>query len=179
MSFKPEEQKNTIIGIMGSIFFVFLTILVPLFRIFGGFLTYSSSSISGEWYWNEVSISGMISREMSYPEYVAQNDELSGLWLTIGDWGLFWIVLGFFGAFCIILPSIRKFPEKPIIGVIVPTIGLITGLLATVVEFGLFFLVLNEEDWGATTPDLNLVLLACFILGWIVFIISYYFSLKK
>jgi len=75
---KSEDVRNGIISLVGSLVFVVLTVLVPLVKVLGGFLTYSTtlSEPIGTWtwdlYWDVVrwGATGLFNQE-SYPNYVA------------------------------------------------------------------------------------------------------------
>lgn len=107
----------------------------------------------------------------TYDEYVQQGD-LSAeiIWRIVPLWGLIWLILGFIGAVLMVLPAFQKLQgQKPIK---VAKIGLIIGLVATVVEYGLFIVAWVLEEWETTTPNINIILLGCFIIGWIGLIIG-------
>ncbi|MFX0152831.1 MAG: hypothetical protein ACFFAJ_18765 [Candidatus Hodarchaeota archaeon] len=119
-----------------------------------------------------------ISIDFTYDQYVEQG-ELSAelIWQIIPLWGLVWLVLGIVGAVLLLLPAFQKLQgQKPIR---VGKIGLAIGLIATVGEYGLFIIAWVLEDWETTTPNINIILLACFVIGWIGLIIGYIFAKKE
>ncbi|MFX1424692.1 MAG: hypothetical protein ACFFB2_20415 [Promethearchaeota archaeon] len=187
MSSKSEDQKNAVISIVGTVLFAVLTILLPLLKVLGGFLTYSESTeilsqtvkTSVDYYWDKVtgSILG-ISLDYTYNQYVDQG-ELSAeiIWQIIPLWGLIWLILGIIGVVLVILPAFQKLLDQEPIRV--GKIGLGAGLIATVGEYGLFIIAWVLEDWETTTPNINIILLACFVIGWIGLIIGYIFAMKE
>jgi len=186
MSLESENQKNAIISIVGTFIFAVLTILLPLLKVFGGFLTYSASAdflgqqitSKFDYFWDQVTGSLMgLSINFTYDEYVQQGDlSAEFIWQIIPIWGLIWIILGLIGAVLVLLPAFQKFQgQKPIE---VAKIGLVIGLIATIVEYGLFIVALILEEWETTTPNINIILLGCFVIGWIGLIVGYVFTAK-
>jgi hypothetical protein len=48
----------------------------------------------------------------------------------------------------------------------------------TIIQYSLFLILWLFEDWGDTRPDINIVLLGFFVIGWLALIIGYYFPTK-
>ncbi|MHA1228848.1 MAG: hypothetical protein ACTSPV_19155 [Candidatus Hodarchaeales archaeon] len=187
MSSELENQKNAIISIVGTVIFSVLTILVPLLKVLGGFLIYSETSelfgqqitTKVDYFWDQITGSVMgLSLNLTYDQLVQQGDSAVELiWQIIPIWGLIWIVLGVIGAILVGITAFQKLQGQKQIGV--AKIGLVIGLVATLGEYGLFFLALALEKWDSTTPNINIILLGCFVIGWVGLILGYVYATKN
>jgi hypothetical protein len=188
MATKSDDMTNGIVGLVGSLVFAVLTILVPLVKVFGGFLTYSETveffeqeiTTKIDYYWDVVEGTlGGLSIEFNYPDYVDQSDlSAEFIWQIIPLWGLLWIILGLLGTVLVAIPAVQKLsgqePSK------IWNFGVIIGLIGTMVEYGIFIAAWLLEDWaGETQPEINLILLGCFVIGWIAIIIGAMFIRKE
>jgi hypothetical protein len=77
-----------------------------------------------------------------------------------------------------VLPVFQKLlGQKP---VEVAKFGFILGLVATVVEFGLFILArIFSNIHNIPYLNINFLLLGCFVIGWIGLLVEYVFSTKE
>jgi hypothetical protein len=182
-NFDLNNRKNAIISMVGTAIFAVLTILFPLFRILGGFLTYSLRSellgnIERYFYWDQIIWLDLRVSTVyyNYNQFGNLHNEL--IWQIIHLWGPIWIILGLIGAGLVVLPSFQKLRgQKP---VEVAKFGLIIGLFATVVEFGLFILALIFSNIHVIPYlNINFLLLGCFVIGWIGLIVGYVFTTKE
>ncbi|MFX0051141.1 MAG: hypothetical protein ACFE8U_07585, partial [Candidatus Hermodarchaeota archaeon] len=101
----------------------------------------------------------------SYPELVTSLKEanriltMEVIWQIIPLWGFVWILLSFLGAILVIIPAVQKlFGQKP---TKIWIIGLVIGLIGTIIEYGLFIILWLLEDWSEwpIPPELNFILL--------------------
>lgn len=182
LKMQEDKFKTGIGGIIGSLIFVVSTVLMPLGRIFGGFLTYSKTTQTSEgtitnsinYYWDIIKVSHpeVSVPDLNYLDYIDQVDLTAEIiWRLIPLWGLLWIILGIIGAVLVVIPAVQKIlgqePSK------IWKIGVIVGLIGTMIEYGLFIAAIFLEDWeeGATL-SINIFLLGFFLVGWIAIIIG-------
>jgi parallel beta-helix repeat protein len=183
--------KNALISIIGAVIFTVFTVLLPFFKVLGGFLTYSyGTGIFGlreqVFYWDQVAsistrVRGIFNYSYNYLEFSKDQPTTALIWQIIYFWGPIWVILGLIGAVLMVLPVFqKKLKQKP---VNVAKIGLILGLVATGVEFGLFFLAWvfsnNTRRYAldnARNLHINFFLLDCFVIGWLGLIVGYMFS---
>ena len=105
------------------------------------------------------------------------DSQLEIIWDIIPIWGQIFMDFGILGAVLTSLPHIKVQSKTKQGNTLCTFLGLVTGLIATGVEYGLFLKVWLFEDWGEQ-PDLNYILVACFILGWMGLIVGYSHSRK-
>jgi ABC-type branched-subunit amino acid transport system ATPase component len=187
----PDNNRNSINGMIGVVIFFLLTILVPFLQIGGGFLWgpigVADISLSIDLYWNEMT--GIIMglpfddhyRAFTNPIYasIGVEEGIHLIWLIIPLWSSIWLGLGILGAVLVLIPPLMKIGKKEPIKIPLGLIGLIIGLIATMVQYGLFFLLWLVEDWGDISPHLNIFILGCFIFGWISLVNGYRYPRKK
>ncbi len=188
--------------------FVILTILFPLFRVLGGFLTFSDfSELFGSrdmvFYWDQVFSIGFRGQihNSNYLEVSEWYSSTALIWQMIHLWGPIWIILGLIGAVLVVLPAFQKIlGQKSVEVAVIPVfqkllgqkevegakIGLILGLVTTGVEFGLFILAWFFSKGSRPfihkifiNFHLNFNLLGCFVIGWVGLIIGYVFTTKE
>ncbi len=173
---KATSNKKATNALLGVGVFVFLTILIPFFKLGGGFLTYSSyDELSGstgtiDFFWDEMSVSvSFIEVGFSYSDFSSTFGFASNVqfvWDLLPIWGFLFLILGILGAVLVAITPLQQLggsqPSESSYG----RNGLIVALIGTGVEYSLFLILWAFEDWG-TRPDLNLIILGCFILGWI------------
>jgi hypothetical protein len=186
-----ENPKNTLISIVGTFIFAVLTILFPLFRVFGGFLTYSDfnelfGSVERVFYWDQVISIGYRGQiyNNNYVEFSRFEPSTALIWQIIHLWGLIWILFGLIGAVLVMLPAFQVLQEQKPVNV--AKIGFVLGLVATGVEFGLFILawVFSNSTRGFSLSNarnlyINFLLLDCFVIGWIGILVGYVFTTKE
>ena len=191
MRTEPDSNRNDITGIIGVGVFFFLTILVPFLKIGGGFLWgdigVDEFSLSIDLFWDKMNgIFMTIPFETNYygfsnPIYTSLGVEVNilSIWLLIPLWSSIWLGLGILGTVLVLIPPLMKIGKHKPIKIPLGLIGLIFGLVATVVEYGLFFLLWIIEDWGELSPHINIFVLSCFIIGWISLVNGYRYPRKK
>jgi hypothetical protein len=192
MASKSDDVRNGLVSIVCSLVFVVLTVLVPFLRVIGGFLKYSTTiPYQGQdelwtmdFHWNNV-IWGWLGlfNEYTYPDWLelkVQRDEalsLEVIWQIIPFWGFVWIALGVLGAVLVVIPAVQKIFGQQSSKIWI--IGIVLGFIGTIVEYGLFIVLWLLEDWKEPSgPEINLLLLGCFIIGWVAFIIGAFFVRK-
>ena len=180
-----DNNVNNIIGIIGTAVFAVLAIIVPFLKILGGFMQKSITfiiDISYDWHWDVFTTSTAgVSVDVAYADLPGGSD-FEFIWGILPIWGLAWLGLGLIGAILVLVPPLMKLGNMEPPGAPLGLIGLLAGLIATVVEYGLFLILFLLEDWDATfgiTPDLNIILLGCFVIGWVGLIVGYYFPTRE
>lgn len=173
----PDDNKNYFIGLLGAGVFFFFTVLVPFLKIAGGFLWRPRKY----YYWDVIKARRSSS---SYVETVAgAKFDFEIIWQIIPVWGPIWLIFGLLGAVLVSIPPLMKLRKMKPIKTPVGLIGLIIGLAGTIVEYGLFFLLWFLEwfldDWGKKAPYFNLIILGCFIIGWVALVIGYRYPMKS
>ena len=188
MSKGDLNQKNAINSLIGAGIFALLTVIIPVMKIAGGFLTWSeydpelgySSTI--DFFWDEIVVGTMVFFKVgvSYSDMTTVSEDINYevIWKIIPIWGIIYIVIGICGAILIAYPGIQVLwgsskSDKP-----VSLYGLFAGLVGTGVEYLLFIFLWQFENWGSSKPDLNVIILICFIIGWIVLLWGYFSSIK-
>ena len=185
---ESKHQKNAIICIVGTVIFAILTILFPLLKVFGGFLTFSDnilgSTILMDFYWDQISVLNYRRKIINYTylEYSQYESSPELIWRIIHLWGPIFIILGIIGAGLVVLPAFQKLQGHKTADV--AKVGLIIGLVATGVEFGLFLILwIFSTNTGmlnnATNLTINFFLLGCFVIGWIALIVGSVFAPKN
>ncbi|MFX0211102.1 MAG: hypothetical protein ACFFDT_34300 [Candidatus Hodarchaeota archaeon] len=117
----------------------------------------------------------------SYGAYKIGDDPTTNLdifWSLIPLWGFIWLGIGLLGAVFVLVPPLMKLVNMEPINAPLSLIGLIAGLIATIVEYNLFLLLFLLEDWKTFSTELNFILQSCFIIGWVALIIGSYFPTK-
>jgi len=167
------------------VLFAFLTVIVSFLKVLGGFLSWSGTEelLTGtiDFYWDEMTVTVFpISIGIGYDDClnIGTESNLEIIWRILPLWGLVFLGLGLIGAVLVAIPPLMKLGNSQPIETPLAKIGLVTGLIATVVEFSLFLILWLFEDWGEPAPNINIILLGCFIIGWIALIIGYYFPTK-
>lgn len=194
MRTEPDSKRNDIKGIIGVGIFFFLTIIIPFLKIGGGFLWGAidlseipsiEMLLSYDLYWDKMTGSFLtVPFETHWdtflnPLYTSlELEELMFVWLLIPFWGPFWLMLGTLGAVLVLIPPLMKIGKKEPIKIPLGLIGLLIGLIATMVEYGLFILLFILEDWMLLSPHINLFILGCFIFGWISLVNGYRYPRK-
>ncbi len=187
MSSESDTRKNAVISIVGAVIFAISTVLLPLSKGLGGFLTSSQRKefllSKNDYYWDQ------ISRIVYYWDPVTDSFELLSInfrydrstefiWRLISLWGLFWVIGGFIGVVLVIIPAFQAHSgQKPMK---VAKSGVIIGIFVTLVEYGLFIIAgasLYVEEWE--TIQINIILLVCFVIGWIALIVGYSYTMKE
>ena len=87
------------------------------------------------------------------------------------------IILGILGTILVFIPSLQKSLNKNPIKTW--KIGLILGLIGTIIEYGLFIVIWLLEDWRVEPANINFVLFGCFVIGWLALIIGTFFVNKE
>ena len=187
-SLSSENNTNAVIGIIGAGVFFFLTVIVSFLKVLGGFLSWNVTEGlfigTFDFYWDKMTVTVLfISVGIGYDDFeslesLGIESNLEIIWTILPLWGLVFLGLGFLGAVLVVIPPLMKLGNAQPIEAPLGLIGLIAGLVATGVEYGLFLLLWLLEDWGEQAPNINIILLGSFIIGWIALIIGYYFSTK-
>lgn len=187
-----SKNNDHMIGLMCAIGFLIITLGIPFTGILGGFyeqtvtIDYLGSSITqhNEYMWNGIDETVVyifsITINVGY-DSMEEGSQAGILWNILGLWGIVYLLLTVTGGGLVAFYAFAKMngdtPSHYLnIG------GAILGLIGTVGEWTLMSLTLAIEDWEAmaddmgavggtvTLPELNILLLALFIIGWILLI---------
>lgn len=185
-----DRNENDIAGIIRIGVFFLLTILIPFLKIGGGFLwgeiSTTDFSLSIDLFWDRMTgLSNSVPFNSDYRAFnnpvfdsIGVEEGFSFVWLIIPLWGPIWLTLGILGTGLLLISPTMNIRNKEPIKFPLGKIGLIIGLIGTVVQYSLFLLVLILEDWGEFAPHINLLILSCFIIGWISLINGYRYTRK-
>ena len=184
---RPESyfEKESMKSIFYTALFFFSTVIVPHSGWLGGFLVASEINeyktiTKYDFLWNRIKISRLgESLSQSYDIWIKDitNPKIELVWKIIPVWGIFWLIMGICAAILVVIPPVLYLTNNPQKKLPFPKIGLIFGLVGTMIEFILFFLLLLFENQNAFLTleqpgqpldiGVNLILLGFFIIGWI------------
>ncbi len=186
-----DTDINLIYGIVGISVFAILTIIIPFLKILGGFIQISAdlgfgTTLKFNFNWDNILVrqSAFGITETTSGAYTDLTSDIEIIWNLISIWGIIWLITGFLGVVLVLIHPIKKLKNIESTNKSLSVIGLIATLIATVVEYGLFLLAFLLEDWetitsGVPPPKLNIIILGCFVIGWIALVIGYYYTTKE
>jgi len=184
-----SKSNDYVTAVICAIVFLALTLVIPFLGIVGGFysqtvtLDYLGSTITqqNEYMWDgiEETVDFIISMTItvSYDD-MATGSQAGSLWNISGLWGTIYIILTLLGGGAVLIYAFLKMNgDNP--NQLLNTGGLLLGLIGTVGEWVILTITIMSEDWellaaamGAiggtvTTPQINILSLSLFIIGWI------------
>ncbi len=189
-----STDTNLIYGIVGISVFAILTIIIPFLKILGGFIQISAdlgfgSTLKFDFYWDVVSMKSSTwgftqTTTAAYTDFTSEFTDLEIIWNLIPLWGIIGLVIGLLGVVLVLIHPMKKLRNIESTNTSLSVIGLIAGLIATGVEYGLFILLFFLEDWETllnetSPPELNIILLVCFVIGWIALVVGYNYTTKE
>ena len=137
-----------------------------------------------DFFWDEVSAGGIGIGYDIYLDLLKLTGAFLGqepteiLWTLIPLWGFVFLGVGLLGAVLVAIPAFQLMSGSDPMNT--GFIGLIAGLVATVVEFALFAIVgILDTDLMGGGGDINFVLLGLFVVSWVALIIGYIFVKKE
>ena len=169
-----ESKNNAIIGLVGAVVFAVCAIIVPFLKLTGlGFITQTEAGVTADMFWDKmVSSTGGISVGVEYGDVVdlwaafGSPSNIEIIWTIIPLWGFAFIGLGLLGAVLVAIPALQKFGDMEASGF--GTIGLILGLVASVVEILLFAIVgLLEENLDGGIENFGWIVIILSVVGWV------------
>lgn len=187
-----ENNTNSLIGLIGAVVFAICAIIVPFLKLAGfGFITETEGGVTSDMFWDEIATSGgIIDFNLPYDEYLDGlklaadmgfgDEPFEIIWQIIPLWGLVFLGLGLLGAVLVAIPPLMNLGNMDPIEAPLAKIGLVAGLVATVVEEVLFIIAgLMEPNLEGGLENLGLLALVFLIVGWAALILGYYFQAKE
>ena len=185
------QSNDHVIGIIFAGIFLLLTLFVPFIGIVGGFynmdLPYESGGIDinaeADCLWDgiEVTVHFIItaSATLDYDD-LAEGSQAGALWNLLGLWGFVYLLFTLLGGGAVAIYAFLKMGGGTV-NPLLNTGGVALGLIGTVGEWVIMSLAIMSEDWSTTdtgmgipagsyTPQINIILLALFIVGWVCLI---------
>ena len=187
-----SKSTDHTIAIICVIVFLVLTLGIPFTGVVGGFYNQEVSLESlgttitqkNEFMWDGIDETVVfifsITITVSYND-LATGSQAGSLWTLTQLWGLVYLLLTLLGGGAVVIYAYLKMngdTPNPLLN----TGGVILGLIGTIGEWAIMTLTIFSEDWEAladsmgaiggtvTTPQINILLLALFIIGWILLI---------
>ncbi|MHA2032065.1 MAG: hypothetical protein ACW99Q_22060 [Candidatus Kariarchaeaceae archaeon] len=187
-----SKRNDHTIGIICAIAFLVLTLGIPFTGLAGGFYSQEVSIESlgitinqkNEYMWDgiEETLEFIFSMTITVSyDTMAADSQAGALWNLLGLWGMIYLLMTIAGGGIVAFYAFSKMNgsnPNPLLNMG----GVILGLIGTVGEWVIITITLNAEDWEAmadvmgalggtvTTPQINLLLLALFVIGWILLI---------
>jgi hypothetical protein len=165
-----ESKTDAIIGLIGALAFGICAIVVPFLKMTGfGFITDSESAlgitITMDIFWDGAGIkmTGVPVQTSSFSDFVSPNMQI--IWDIAALWMFVFIGIGLLGFLLVLIPPVQKLAGMEPAGL--GTIGLLLGLVATVVHYLLIVLgALLDEAFTGGVENLNIIVLVLMVVGW-------------
>ncbi|MHA2175521.1 MAG: hypothetical protein ACXABI_11885 [Candidatus Hodarchaeales archaeon] len=188
-----SKSNDHTIGIICAIAFLVLTLGIPFTGLLGGFysqdvsIDYLGTIIDqkNEYMWDGIEETATfifitMTITVSYNQ-MATGSQAGALWNIADLWGMIYILLTVLGGGMVTFYAFMKMNgDNP--NSLLNIGGVMLGLIGTVGEWAIIAITISIEDWDAmadalgvvggtvTTPQINLLLLALFVTGWILLI---------
>jgi len=179
------NKRNSIIGFIGAVVYAICAIIVPFLKLEGfGFLTRTEGGVTRDFFWDEFMAETPLGYDTLLDNWKSRGEPLEILWTIIQLWGLVFLGLGLIGAVLVVIPPLMQLGNMDPIKAPLAKIGLIAGLVGTVVEEILFILggllepslQFHDIPYGSW---IGLPVLIFLIVGWAALIVGYYFPTRE
>ncbi len=191
MEMSSKSNDHTI-AIICAIVFLVLTLVIPFAGLVGGFynqeVTLESLGTTitqkNEYMWDGIEETVVFIFSMTLTvsyNSMAEGSQAGILWNITQLWGLIYLLLTLLGGGAVAFYAFMKMNgDNP--NPLLNTGGVILGLIGTVGEWAIITVTIISEDWEAlaevmggiggtvTIPQINILLLALFFIGWILLI---------
>jgi hypothetical protein len=191
MELSSKNNEHTV-GLICATGFLVLTLGIPFTGMLGGFYSQSVSmdfmgtpiTQNNEYMWDGIEETAVFIFSMTVTvsyDTMEEGSQAGVLWNLLGLWGMIYLLSTLIGGGLVVFYAFSKMngstPKSYLnFG------GVLLGLIGTIGEWTLMSLTLAVEDWEAmaaamgalggtvTSPSINLIMLASFIVGWILLI---------
>ncbi len=165
-----ESKNDAIIGLIGALAFAVCALVVPILKMTGfGFITDSESAmgitLTMDLFWDGAGLkmTGVPGTSMDFADFASPNMQI--IWDIAALWMFVFIAVGFIGFLLVALPPVQKLAGMEPLGF--GTIGLLLGLVATVVHYLLIVLgALLDDNFTGGIENLNIITLVLMVVGW-------------
>ena len=187
-----NENTNQLIGLICAICFIVLTLVIPFTGVLGGFFqqTVSLTSLGttieqkNEYMWDGIEETALFFTIKVKYNSMESESQAGALWGLCQVWGIVYLLLTAIGGGLVAFYALGKMSgsePRSLIGVL----GVLSGLVGTIGEWAILLITISVEDWAAmeealdildgtiTVPQINIIMLALFFVGWILLIFGY------